>query len=68
VVEVAEVVKVAEVVEVDKVEPTLVEVDLVEVFEVRVKGNQPINRLIKTDPVKDSDSLRTGVWEPEQGT
>ena len=56
-----------EVVEADKVEPTLVEVDLVEAFEVRA-GVQGGNRPIETDPVKDSDSLRTGVWEPEQGT
>jgi hypothetical protein len=64
-------VEVVEVVKVDKVKPTLVEVDLVETFEVRAGvqgGNRPINRPIETNLMKDSDSLRTGVWEPEQGT
>jgi hypothetical protein len=53
-----------EVVKVNEVEPTLAEVDLVEAFEVRAGvqgGNRPINRPIKTDLVKDFNSLRTGV-------
>jgi hypothetical protein len=62
-----EVVEVVEVVKVDEVEPTLVEVDLVEAFKVRA-GVQGGNRPIKTDPVKDSHGLRNGVLKPEQGT
>jgi hypothetical protein len=49
----------------------VVEVDEVDAFGVRAgvqEGNRPSNRPIETDPVKDSHSLRTGVWEPEQGT
>jgi hypothetical protein len=53
-------VEMVEVVKVNKVKPILVEMNLIKTFKVRAgvqEGNRPINRPIKTNPVKDSDSL-----------